>query len=128
MPTNSFNIAIVTDTTMNSLFTFKSNSLDDHHDVKLNTVHFTDVSDYAIEENTVDDECKSLSSSSSSNQLLSGWGSAESRKSYACLTSLVVGEDNVASPRRIVSSVPNVEGKGWGYFVDTRVIFKTTIP
>ena len=91
--------------------------------MKLNTVHFTDVSDYVIEENTIDDECKSLSSLSSSTQLLSGWGSAESRKSYACLTSLVVGENNAVSPRRIVSSVPNVEGKGWGYFVDTKYIF-----
>ena len=99
----------MTTTTMNSVFTFKSSSLDHH--VKLNTVHFTDVSDYVIEENTVD-ECNSLSSSSSQ---LSGWGSAESRKSYACLTSLV---DEDVSPRQIVS-VPT-EGKGWGYFVDTK--------
>ena len=46
-----------------------------------------------------------------------GWGSAVSRKSYACLSSLDNRAPTQTLPRR-VNSVP-ISGPSWGYFVDT---------
>lgn len=45
----------------------------------------------------------------------SGWGSVQSRKSYACLTSL--DEIVVQQKREIGSEL--IMGDTWGYFVDT---------
>lgn len=97
---------------MNSALAFKSSGSSDHH-IKFNTVRFAPFFDFVIEENKVYD-CD-LSSSSSQ---LSGWGSAESRKSCACLTSLV---DEDFSPRQVVS-MPQ-DGKEWGHFVTTKDYF-----
>lgn len=44
----------------------------------------------------------------------SGWGSLESRKSYASLSSLA----DMGTPKRVRRS-GKVEGETWGYFVDT---------
>ena len=80
------------------------------------TVNFGAISLHDInEENSVDG-----SDQRSSSYRLSGWGSAESRKSYSCLTSLV-NDNEILSARRVVGqSVPSVHGEGWGYFVDTK--------
>ena len=74
---------------------------------------------------SVDDDCnmrcnnkiKSVSSSTSATSQISGWGSAESRKSYACLKSLA-DDTTTAQPSRQIRSDPIV-GEAWGYFVDT---------
>lgn len=64
------------------------------------------------------DSASSVSASSN----LSGWGSVVSRKSYACLQTLVKEEgdrDQIASrqSRRKQNEVHS--GPSWGYFVDT---------
>ena len=66
--------------------------------------------------NVIEDSVYDGNISSSSSQL-SGWGSAVSRKSYVCLTSLV-REDSSPSNRSV--SPPPIGGEGWGYFVDTK--------
>ncbi len=70
------------------------------------------------------DASVSASSTTTSSSLLSGWGSAVSRKSYACLKTL--GETEARKmqryPRTIASrQISRVEPMGdtWGYFVDT---------
>jgi|AntRauTorckE5430_2_1112549.scaffolds.fasta_scaffold70022_1 hypothetical protein len=63
-----------------------------------------------------------LSSGLSRSSNLSGWGSAISRKSYACLKTLGETEARkMQRPPRQVSrtvAIPEV-GENWGYFVDT---------
>jgi hypothetical protein len=62
-------------------------------------------------------------STTSSN--LSGWGSAISRKSYACLKTLDETETRkmlAGNPPKQLSSrqvPPTVSGQAWGYFADT---------
>jgi hypothetical protein len=65
----------------------------------------------------------SVSTSSTTSSSLSGWGSAVSRKSYACLKTL--GEVEASKIHRPLRRIPNQSkslvdvGQGWGYFVDT---------
>ena len=65
----------------------------------------------------------SSSSCRSGSSSLSGWGSAMSRKSYACLKTL--GETEAmkeSKSNKEISSRPrpsNHVGESWGYFVDT---------
>ena len=62
--------------------------------------------------------CSFASTSTASTEPnLSGWGSAISRKSYACLSSL----DSQAPKQQLQRQVRNVPSCGptWGYFVDT---------
>ncbi len=62
-------------------------------------------------------------STSSTASSLSGWGSAVSRKSYACLKTL--GEEESRKlhrpPRRMMLRQESAQlaGPAWGYFVDT---------
>mmetsp|Transcript_32833 Transcript_32833/g.39336 ORF Transcript_32833/g.39336 Transcript_32833/m.39336 type:complete len:93 (+) Transcript_32833:96-374(+) len=56
------------------------------------------------------ESCDSSSSMSQSG----GWGNAESRKSYACLPSLV---DQNTSIRQIEPR--HIDREGWGHFADT---------
>jgi len=76
-------------------------------DMEFNSAFPDHISDNKIDGSNID--ARDLSSSSR----LRGWGSAESRKSYACLTSLV---SMSMIPAR--QSEPIV-GEEWGYFVDT---------
>ncbi len=55
---------------------------------------------------------------------LSGWGSAVSRKSYACLKTLGEMELRKSQLNQRNNGIPRqpsqiVEGEAWGYFVDT---------
>jgi hypothetical protein len=65
-----------------------------------------------------DDSCSSIRSYQSARSTeSSGWGSVRSRKSYACLSSLV---DVEICEERMVQSSP-IPGDTWGYFVDTTI-------
>jgi len=84
------------------------------HHVKFNTVCVCPLSQNIAERENSVHSCE-LSSFSPQSQP-SGWGNADSRKTYACLTSLV--DDDIIPPRKIVS-MP-IDAEGWGYFVDTK--------
>mmetsp|Transcript_6740 Transcript_6740/g.6322 ORF Transcript_6740/g.6322 Transcript_6740/m.6322 type:complete len:92 (-) Transcript_6740:32-307(-) len=61
------------------------------------------------------DDSSAISSFASAQSTRSnGWGSIQSRKSYACLTSLADVE--MPEKREILTSP--IEGDSWGYFVD----------
>jgi len=89
---------------------YRRSSLSEHYYAKPYTIPFPALHIVA-EENNVDD-CD-LSSASSR---LSCWGSTESRRSYSCLKSLSEGD---SLSRRETVPMPNIDGGGWGYFVDT---------
>lgn len=63
----------------------------------------------------------SFNSLDSSMSQSNGWGNAESRKSYACLPSLVDQNTSIRQiePRRI-------DGEGWGHFADTKDTLECT--
>jgi len=88
-----------------------SDSLGQH--VKFNTVYDAALSQSVVVKNSVHSSELSLSSSQSQS---SGWGNAESRKTYTCLASLV---DEGAIPNRQVVPVP-IDVEGYGYFIDTQ--------
>ena len=106
----------MTASTTNNAFVIGSSIVPSDRRVKFDTVNFGEMSLHnVVDENSVDG-----SDLRSSSCQLSGWGSAESRKSYSCLTSLV-SDNDLLSVRRVVGhSVPSVHGEGWGYFVDTK--------
>ena len=62
-----------------------------------------------------------FSTASSTNSNLSGWGSAVSRKSYACLKTLGETEERkMETTKKALPRQPRaIEGDSWGYFVDT---------
>jgi hypothetical protein len=75
--------------------------------------HMNETSSYPSEQ--------SFATSSTVQTNLSGWGSAVSRKSYACLKTL--GENEARKEQKKMTRMPRtaapVQGDSWGYFVDT---------
>ena len=80
---------------------------------------------YGSQQSNTSESTASTLSSTRTN--LSGWGSAISRKPYACLKTLGENESRKMNlPRQSRAAVPrskpmgmNVQGDSWGYFVDT---------
>lgn len=66
---------------------------------------------------------QSSSSGKSRSANLSGWGSAISRKPYACLKTLCesTSKKNQRPHKKVRSAVAIQSGESWGYFVDTNV-------
>ena len=83
--------------------------------VEFSAMHFGPCSEDCRSEETCSFASTSTASTSSN---LTGWGSAISRKSYACLSSLDDTVPTQTMPRRVRSSMPS-NGPTWGYFVDT---------
>lgn len=88
---------------------------------EFSAVGFSSATDSYENQSVTPSSYNTAASATSSN--LSGWGSAISRKSYACLKTLnetetrkMLGEP----PKQLNSPVPtSMHNQSWGYFVDT---------